>query len=330
MTLPTLRGAQRVVVALLVCSLAQLTHLSPSRAERTRCGPNDCGKDESCCNYGCGICVPNDGVHGCIQPLCYWGRPGAIEPVERPGIDVYDRVQSRISISEIEQRPEDGFPVTSLNAYRVALGIQHYVREKTAIRAQIAGTQLDDSNLAPDGQTRGFALTAGLSYSPSLGVRRRLIQWSGVIDTEASFGPNPQPTLAPTVLTDLRVTSVGAGIAVAIGVPAVPVSGHLRYVHSWIQGGDQVGYLDVGLGVSTDLQWIQLPLGARVSYRFAEEFTGGDYRAYEFDGGLYYFKSRKLRLGLDSGVAFVRIGPNLNARTTRVLLRLDWHWDANA
>lgn len=318
------------LLALVTACLGAFTWSLPeSRAERTRCGPNDCGKDEACCNYGCGICVPKTGVHACIQPLCYWGSPNSIDPVHRPSTDVYDRVHSRVAVNAIEER-RNGFTSLSLFAVSAAVGAQHYIREKTAVRAEIAGTQLGDGDFAPGGQTRGLALSAGASYRPTLSTRRRIIEVATVFDTELSLGPNPQPALAPMILTDLRVTSLAAGIVLADGFNVVPASAHLRYVHSLVEGGQHVGYLDVGIAVSASLHWLQIPLGVRVAYRFADEMTGGDYRAHELDGGLYYLKKRRLRLGLDVGTVSVRIAPTLSTRTTRAVVRLAWHWDANA
>jgi hypothetical protein len=86
---------------LILCSL-----LVPSVASAgERCGPNTCGDDETCCNYGCGICVPKEGDHACIDLLCEWGKPYTIVPVGLPTTDdFYDR--ESVSVGESDLSPE--------------------------------------------------------------------------------------------------------------------------------------------------------------------------------------------------------------------------------
>ena len=295
-----------------------------AHADRDRCGPNNCSEGTKCCNYGCGICTAPGGA--CIMPFCYWGRPEWIDAENWPGFDVFDRVRASASLSDLRIAPPSA-DASSVTGASLRLGWQYYAFEKTALRLRLSGTRTGESPLVPGSDAVGYTVGAGATYAlPIPRKLRRFVLWGLVVDGQWRDGLD----LANDVLAipgDGRVATTSVGLAFADQMNVVPTTLFVRYVQAF--GDSEAGLLDAGVGVSVDFGVIQLPLGARLGYRYTHEATDGGYRAHELSGGVYVFKRDEVRIGVDGRASFARLPMATEARVLSATVRLDWYWDAN-
>ncbi len=313
-----------------LCFVFGGTILSAQHAIAERCGPQDCEEGSTCCNYGCGICAPPSDA--CTSAFCPWGRPTWIDPDHSPGVDEFDRLGASFVLARYKSNTKDD-PGASLSGMALRLRLGRRLGPQLGLQAQIAGSMtLDEKGPAPDGQ--GYVL--------ALGLRRRLpqlfdwIAWAFMLDGELRDSPPLLLGLGP-VLPQERMGALSAGIALGDVRNAVPLTAHLRYTHAILADSANIGMLEFGLGLSTELGrylfWFDgqpVPFGCRIHYRLSEELTGGRYRAHEFGGGFYYFdREIGLRVGIDVDRSFQRLAHEVEGRALGVLSRVDWFWDAN-
>ncbi len=304
----------------------------PACAGRIRCGPVDCSASEECCNDGCGICTaPGE---ACIIPLCPWGRPESIDPEHVPTSDVYDRISAGVEYTRLRVAPEDA-PALSSSGPAVRASVQHYAGPDLAVRARLSTTRLasDGAEAMPVPGRTGWTAGAGASYL--LPAFMDFVSWAATADAEYRHGPAFASALTPAALGSGEAGTAGLGLAFLHHTGRlVPLTAHLRYIHTFAKGSGNEGLVDVGAGVSKELDWIQrmggpdLPIGLRLSYRYSHALFGRGFHAHEVGGGLFFFRRPTVRLGVETSAGFSTL-PDGQARSLTGLARFDYYWDAN-
>lgn len=167
---------------------------------------------------------------------------------------------------------------------------------------------------------------------PTLG---RIIGSALTLDAEFMDGPVAGDSLAADSFAATQRATVAAGLAIEDLKNVVPLTAHVRYLHSRVHSGADRSFVDVGVAASSNLDWIfwrggkPFPFGVRLSYAHLRETSEGEFREHEFGGGLYYFGRDKTRVGLDFEASFQRHSEDLKARRLGAMLRIDYYWGAN-
>jgi len=320
-------------IPLVLALLSFITIATPARraaAERQRCGPNTCKEGTTCCNKGCGICVaPGE---ACIALFCFWGRPKPIDANENPTAGIYDQITAGFGLRNSQFR-FGGSEVGSTTGHALHVRSQHRLGKRSALRLGATGSTIIEGAGAVGGERLGWSMDFGTTYR--LPAFRRILGSALTFDAEFLDGPVAGDSLAPVAFTDARTTTLGAGVAIEDMRNAVPITAHARFLRSAVDNADDRSLVDLGLTVSSNLDWLfwrggqPIPFGVRLSYGHAREVTSGEYREHEFGAGVYYFGRTKTRIGVDFEASYQSLDENLSARTLGAMLRMDYYWDAN-
>jgi len=318
-------------------ALALFTWHAPSPALAERCGPNDCGKGTTCCNYGCGICTPKGGA--CILPLCLWGRPRWIDAEHVPSVDAFDRAGASVAYTDLKAfNHGQGLRVGSMSGVSSRVRLVRRLANNLAMRSKLTASKVTGDS-SPADVTFGYSLKFGFTkvLSP---LFNKFLGWALLADAGWHDGPQLGHRLAGVALSDRQVFSYSLGLALGDLRQAVPTTAFVRVGQSQDKSVTD-SFIDAGIAVSTRLgrylYWFggkPVPVGLRAHYRYSyqlsdEVLAGPHPVAHEFGGGLYYFaKKNHVRVGVDVEASFHRLlGANVHMMT--YLVNVDWYWDAN-
>ena len=269
--------------------------VAPRVDAATRCGPAVCGDGQSCCNPTCGICAPPGG--GCIALHCGWAPRTAggytfILPADAPSPFATTRVDTRVMAND-----RGGRAALSL---RKALDPYHAVRVDVGDEGSFDdGLELPSVSLGATRNLASHATTAHLGALVDLGV------FSGP--------PGAWHGLRSFASAHLAFVT-GGGIWGAFGHIGGRIAGTDR--RPW----PAAAAMDVGIGVSTDLGLVGVPLGALIAWRSAHGGDLGGLPDGRVTGGLYLTVLPACLVGLEGELDDV-LGQRLSWRAG---LRIRW------
>ncbi len=313
-------------LVLLLCAFAS----PPAGADGGRCGPNTCAKGTTCCNRGCGICVPPGGA--CISLFCEWGQPRTLSNSENPTVGTYE--QFRVSVSTVDSKVSfAGSEFSGRTGSALAMRMQRRLSDAASYRLGATASSLLSERGAEADERFGWSAAVGLSHRlPSIA---KVVGLAATADAEFMDGAVAGNSLAPQSFGFDATATFGLGIAAEDKKNAVPVMAHARLLRVAQDRAASETYADVGIGVSTDFGWAflpsgrPLPLGARLGYAHIRGLGNAEFREHEASGGLYYLGIDKTRLGMDLEWAHQHVSDEVSARRLGAMVRLDYYWDAN-